>query len=457
MSSISHCVFVTCIGRRDPEPDAGEGEGAALAAFRAVRPQEAYLVGNRGPEIEERTELTAWEIVRLGLPAENVHTLVMDLDDPTDFTALYPALGEFFDRIRNQVREKHPDSEVEYVVSLSSGTQQIGQVVTLLLEEGRLPGARRVAVRAPSYVTPEKPRVYTIDVDFVRESYLVRGLPEWFDQYRFRLLREAMKELSGFAGTPGRRSRAGKWKHVFGILEAWDGFDHEKAYRLAAAFQEPGRFQEYLPEWLNTLDVIRKATSRGDVTAEYLLDLYHNADRRRREKRSATALMRLWHLWEGIVYFRVAKMGINPTNLKRSPDKREWNRLQEAIKNGEILDRLNNKTSLYRLDRRQATKLLETWFADRNQDWLDWLKTPVSLNYGGAKRQQPRCDWLEELRLARNNSLAGHGSKPVTEELTGLAYALLTGAMRTFVREDLEEYPLSADRLKVLGSELVTI
>jgi len=192
----------------------------------------------------------------------------------------------------------------------------------------------------------------------------------------------------------------------------------------------------------------------------HLLDLYHGAARRRKTGYLTSALMRYWHLWEMLVFFRFGKLGLNANKLRDSRNKNRLKQLLSDIGSGRVPDRFKRSGTardVKRLNRYQVEILLEEYFAGDTVDWKNWLKEEVNYNYEKEQSAKSRRQWLEIIRTRRNESVAGHGVEPVSEDLVGLTHALMTDAIKQFVDGDPDSYPLSVDKLAEAGSIMLSL
>lgn len=153
-------VLFTFTGFHDPFfqglIDGEEQPGPILSLLHAHPCERVYLIAT--PNTREITARTQ-EAIQSLYPEKHVHSLALDLDDPTDYREIL--LG-----LRNAIRPIVDDlSDARLFIAVASGTPQMHACWLLLAASGEIP-ARILHVRPPRFVTKERPLVAEIDITF---------------------------------------------------------------------------------------------------------------------------------------------------------------------------------------------------------------------------------------------------------------------------------------------------
>lgn len=196
--------------------------------------------------------------------------------------------------------------------------------------------------------------------------------------------------------------------------DAWDAFDHDGAKK---AFDEIGRkvIDHWSSQiatnkgWVNRLANKLRSDQPNDVLCEELLvDLWANALRRLKEHRFVDAVARLYRLVELIAQVRLWRQyGIDTGDV-------DLNKVPEREK----LEGYRDEKGKVRIPLKAAYELLKALGDDLGKGW-----------------EEPR---LRDALRARNDSIAAHGLKPVTEDVAVQLKEAAEPLLRSLV-EDLDK------------------
>lgn len=400
-------VLLSTVGNRDPHALDSGTEGSIITLTRKLQPDIVCLFPTAAQPLDncsstedcaERTRAVIKEIS----PAALVLLRPLNLPDPTDYNKILRLLESEIAAMQKTLSESRQQA-FGYHINLSSGTPQMQTCWLLLINGGRIK-ARVWQVRDPKWNTD---RCRLIETEFIEEQNKMSRAQRFFHSYLFKAAQDELELLAAGTYLAGRAYLAEAMSELCHAYLLWDLFQHEKALKLVKkSYEAIKRFPEF-KEINNRLaeqtDVLQQIVQSGKSETEIsLLDLYHNAARRKSSGQFADCLARFIRLHEGCYYyyFRQA-LRINPTDsLGRQP---KW--VKDLTKTqGNFLS-------------------LTEW---RNIAARQNLKDPVSPHLE---------EEIRRFRQQRNQSIAAHGMGSVTEEEAAESIKLASNFLLTFFPE----------------------
>lgn len=407
-------ILLSNVGNRDPYALDSQTEGSIITLTRLILPDIVYLfptamqpLGNYSntEDNAERTRIAIKEI----LPAAQVFLRPLDLPDPTDYHRILNELDREVASLQETLKASRRQF-FEYHVNISSGTPQM-QTCWLLLINGSRIKARAWQIKDPKWGSD---RCRVIETEFIEEQNKISRAQSFFESYMFKAAQDELEMLAAGTYLPGRAHLAEAISELCQAYLFWDLFQHEKAlkhartsYEAIKQFPEMQHICKKIMEQIETLEKILQ--SKGAEREINLVDLYHNAVRRKNSGQYVDCLARFRRLHEGCYFFQLRQsLKINPADAYgRQP---KWIREQF------------NKTNY-------AFISLHEWrsFARRQK-----LEDPVS-------------SYLEEeirkFNQQRNQSIAAHGMGSVTEDEAAESLGLAKKFLLSFFSDrDIDRY-----------------
>lgn len=320
-------ILLSAVGNRDPlAPD--QTEGSIVTACRHIQPDIVFLFPTAAQPIPNHssTEENAYktkEFLQKILPQTKIYIRMLDLPDPTDYHTILKLLEKEVLSVQESLRH----SQTEYHISISSGTAQIQACWLLLVNSGRIK-ARVWQVLGPQWSADKESRCRIIETGFMEEQNKINRAKEYFDLGMFKAAQDELELLALTTYMPERATKAELFSQLCGAYHDWDLYLHKDARtKLQKLLGEIKRFHgmeqlvSILSSQLNALEEIVEANYVECETN--LLDLLHNADRRRKNGQYADCLARFSRIYEGCYYYLVSRhLNIDPhKNLNQQP---EW-------------------------------------------------------------------------------------------------------------------------------------
>lgn len=308
---------------------------------------------------------------------------ISDGDDP----------DEIYRQACNLLRKLHHD---EVFVDFTSGTKAMSaglfaaalahNVCNLIYVSGQrgpdgrvISGTERAITFSPSEIFADR---------------LIRQIIELFNFRRFsaalQLIENGLKEIH----IPEHCQKLKDLQKLCLAYQAWDWFDHRKAKEHFSQIDREliARWSEQIGDnkgWVS--QIANQLRPDAPITQRYneklLIDLWLNAERRMEEGHWIDAVARLYRLVELIAQFRLARTKELDTGAL------ETSKLPEHLR--DKYEKLRDERGRVRLGLRQAYELLAELHDSMGQSYNDRL---------------------EGVLQARNDSIAGHGLSPVTED-----------------------------------------
>lgn len=312
---------------------------------------------------------------------------IADGDDPND---IYRQACGVLNRLFRE------SGDIEVYVDFTSGTKA--------MSAGLFAAALAYGVSNLIYVSGQRgpdgrvisntERVITFPPTEIFADRLYHQIVESFNNGLFsaalRLIRQGLQEIH----IPERRRELEDLQKLCSAYQAWDWFDHQEAHKHFEKIDKPiiERWGEQIAHnkgWV--AQIAKRPHCNADISECYgeplLIDLWLNAKRRMTEGHWIDATARLYRLVELIAQFRLARQyGLDTGKL-------DVTKLPEDLRSK--YDRLRDQRGRVKLGLEQAYQLL----ADLND--------PLGQCYD---------ERLKGALQARNESIAGHGLRPVTED-----------------------------------------
>ena len=427
-------ILISMVGNRDPYSSCSQTgnltEGSILTLFRHVDPDVVILLPS-AVQLAKNTSDTQLnadktkETLTALCPEVKVLLYPLDLPDPTDYHHLLHlmelAARSILDKVRNEF-----DNNVAYHVNLSSGTPQMQACWLLLVNGGRLK-AKVWQVVAPQWQQGTEPRCREVETEFIEEQNKISRGRNFFAHYYFKAAQDELELLAAATYLPQRALIAEAMAKICEAYHHWDLFQHEKAYSmLTGTFERLSRFPEMLQlnnklkAQIETLQAI--LTSREKEGETNLLDLFHNAQRRRTAGQFVDCLARFRRLYEGCqnLYIR-SELQIEPTTRYRNQP--PW--VKEIVK---------KHSDAYYISLSDWEKVLTT----------KKKRFPVS---------EHLVNEIREYNEKRNKSIVGHGMGSVNKEDAQLAMKLSHNILLGFFGNlDINAYSFSEAELKKINT-----
>ena len=433
-------ILISPVGMQDPFSPTSNEEGSVVTLCRKLRPDLVYLLPTaerhdaRSSTAQAAEDTRAW--LASDLPEIKVFIKPLDVADPTDY---HEVLQELHRVVRAIVDETTEIGDRELFLNASSATPQIKTAGLMLVASGVLP-ARPFQVADPRFQT-RADRVQEIDVAFLVEGPTIDKVHRLFDRHLFAVCQE---ELQGLAETSVLTHRRYAAAMLAKVCDAYAALDRLAYSRVAPPLQSALKDVRGVPAFdaahatieaqLATLRELTAAAEAERFTV--LCDIYHNAIRRFDEENFADVLARAWRVAEGCLFHRLRETyGIEPRRLPASRNQANLQKLRAA------------RPEAGWLMLKDAREVLESVFGDERLQRR--LRKAVPPEFGAYRSFGA---FLEDLRDARNQSVAAHGVKPVTKEVAQqglfLARTMLDFA---FPSMPVDDFAFSSEKLQVVA------
>lgn len=449
-------VLISPVGKRDPwgTPGCRRPEplafGAALGIALHVQPELVFLlptldrldVGHEHTMAE--AEATKAALAEL-LPGTRVCLRPYDLGDPTDYGQVMPQT----ERLLRHILAELGQGEHEVAVNVSSGTPQIQASLQLAISAGLL-AAKAYQAIDPRYLRTGQPAVREVAVRFWSEALALDRAQRLFAQSDYEA---CAREAEFLATSPQseRRQAAEHLKQLCGLYAAVHHIDYfgadQAARRLLKALEGVDAYRDAWPALARQADVLarlpklhpKSKPGEGEQreTTEFLADLYHNAARCLARHNYADTLARVWRVLEGTLYLLLREgHGLEPTDVRASSN---------AALAEEVIAFLGQ----------QQERKVEVTLGSALRLFAKCLDDPTykafhHAPFPGTQRRTGQV--MDELREARNQSVVGHDSLPVSEERARQALALAAQALRALLPAiDLDGHPFAPTAVNAVG------
>lgn len=425
-------ILLSSVGNRDPyaiEPKTQEKTfGSIIVVTRSIEPDIVILFPTK-QQLNEKLSYTEdrcdaiENIIKNFLPKTAVKKEALDLSDPTDYHDILNQLSKIIEKIKDNYKQ----SQVEYYVSISSGTPQIQASFLILISSQRL-NAKVFQAKDPRFVEAGQEQVREIDVQFVEEENQINRTKAFYEKYQFSSAMDEMLSLSLATRKIEREKLAEIYADILNVYYLVDLFQHKDALiKIKEIIKKLDKLRKN-----KLLNIIRKQESCLESIVELgqkegyknLFDLYHNTYRRYEMCQYIDCLSRFKRIYEGS-YFYIAR---NELNIKRPEQRIEEQ--EPRIKNWLIQS------------------------LGRKEGWINIydIATLFEIKNGKKRLKENLEQNLKALANQRNYTINNHGMESISREDAKKAVNLLESLLKeVFPEEDLQEHPFSAKYFKEVG------
>lgn len=299
-------IMFSSVGMHDPYGTDGS-DGPILGAVNELTPDILFLFPTRKQpnerlnSTEENCRQTKAELKRR-YPGIKVYERQLDLPDPTDYANIIKTLKNEIESIK----KSYAKSDVKYYLAISSGTPQIQSAFLVLVNSNRIKVEVYQTIN-PVFLEEGEKRTRPVDIHFLEEENQIIRARRFFKNVNFEESSNEMAELSLYTIYPDRAQKAELFSDLVQGYFYWDLYQHNKALeKLQKARQDLRRFRlsDLLDIVTKQIEVLEKIIELGQ-REDYLnlVDLYHNALRRKRCKQYIDCLNRFKRLYEGVYYY----------------------------------------------------------------------------------------------------------------------------------------------------------
>ena len=453
-------VLVSCVGLSDPKTDEGLGPIATLAQY--LKPNEVWLLPTRKARgidsTEENARLTEKHLNESLKNPPKVRQERLKVN-PTDYGQLRESLTEEIRFIEDQL----VGEDYAFHVNITSGTSQEAAILLNLADIGVLQGTLW-SVERPSHVEGDDPadRVSEVEMVFLEEDKILDRAGDLIEGYNFGAAREEIDRLKGTTTDPGKKYNAEQLGNLLQAYSHWDMLQIDQAQERIKEVLENEETRGYA----ELIELIKKQEkdlesyitgSSGEnervENKTNLLDLYHNAERRRSEGNFVDCITRINRFVEGVMtYILRDRYGIDSNDLGESDQEKSVRRF---IAKSNIGPDNFNRVHFLLFD--QAKEVLLNHFHDKQL--RDFRSIPISREIkekwadseikpeGPVRNMGDLCDKLKE---KRNNSIATHGFEPVDENLAEISLDVAKSMLERllgFSEVEIENYSFSGEKV----------
>ena len=439
-------LLLSFVGEQDPFSNNTNEEGSIVTLCRMLKPDRVVLFpsdsGRDDGDTQKNAEATAYWLTTELSPAPEVSCMPLSLANPTDYAQILPQLHGRLKTLASLLQAEDTVS----CLNFSSGTPQMKSVWLLLANSGMFQNCQLWQVLNPTFVGAGEDRCRELSLTFLEEEEIIGRLDVFAGQFLFRHIADDMGRLRNISLHQDRKEKAELLRQLFLAYQAWDLIQYQKAYEVlevALTKQAAAKTHPLHSLLKGQLDYLRKLKNAGKrETPENLCDLFHNAKRLYVKGIYTDALARFWRVFEGLLYYRLReKYGIEPTDPPSSRNAKNLALLTETFPEA---DRFN-----FAIGFNKAHVLLEEKF--RDADYCGYLQQTGKFRSG----TETVAGAVRTLRLGRNDSMAAHGMKPVTqEEVMDASRILETLCEKLIASAPVQAHPLRSDQIKVVTGYL---
>ncbi|MDF9408703.1 RNA repair transcriptional activator RtcR family protein [Pelotomaculum isophthalicicum JI] len=414
-------IMLSSVGLHDPCGRDGS-EGPVLGAVRELTPDILFLFPTR-KQPDERlnsTEENCWNTVSelaQKFPAVKVYVRPLNLPDPTDYADIIKSLKDEVESIK----QNYAQSDVKYFLAISSGTPQIQSAFLVLVNSNRIKAEVYQTIN-PAFLREGEKHTRLVETHFLEEENQIVRARRFFRNINYEVSSDELFNLGLFTIYPDRAQKAEIFYDLIKGYFYWDLYQHNMALiQLKKVQPDLSRFRfdklsAIVSEQIGVLQQIIGHGQREDFLN--LVDLYHNALRRKKCKQYIDCLSRFKRLYEGIYYYVAMRdLGINNpgARIEQQPD---WVR-SSLNKSGHL-----NVYDISMLYRNKKGK-------------------PIAS--GGLEQQ------LNQLGNQRNATINNHGMNSVDEEDARKAIELIEKLFKAvFNDRDIGDFCFSQGSMKAV-------
>ncbi len=400
-----------------------------VAAVRAYEPTLTCFIATKGPKgsrmtvdgngkpcrqrVGEQEEENPSIVAQTGLRPEQYR--VVEVEDPDDLPNLY---GVCVKALR-ELRDQHPDAR--HIADYTGGSKSMSVALALAalecgwelsLVRGQRPDLVKVANGTEM--------AGLINAAEVRARQRLEEARRLFNARAYASAREILEGIPRAA--PVSRELEGEirqWVAICRGLDAWDRFDHPRAFNILQTVQS-----QIVPQWRFLKRILGQDRASG---YEMVGDLIRNAERRASRGRYDDAVARLYRAVELLAQLRLQnEYGLDTSNLR-----------VEALPEG-LRPRYRERLELQAASSRDGVIRLGLWEA---------YALLVELDDPLGKVFQKHEKRLRDALLQRNRSILAHGLSPIGEEDYRRIHEIVTGMIQEGLRalgvpEEAPQFPV---------------
>ena len=321
------------------------------------------------------------------------------LDDPDDFRYCYEKITE----LAREIKERFKDENIRIIANYTGGTKTMSVALTLvaLIEEDwdlqLNKGPRVDLIKVREGDVPILVNKWNIFADHVLNS-----IKQNWQKYDYSSAAELSSNILG--KTYLSENRQAQFQNIFSISEAfdaWDKFDHKRAYE---------GILPYARYFVDHKKALEHLIGRSRKPSYYKLigDIIRNAERRAKQSRYDDAVARLYRALELFAQIRLKEI----LNIDWDPLKDK--KIPFQINLSLIPTNLRSKYEVYSDGEYLKIGLVQDY------ELLSDLNDLV-----GSYFQQNKNELLDSLKL-RNYSILAHGLNPLNESDYGKIYQRIT-------------------------------
>ncbi len=414
-------IMLSSVGLHDPYGK-NSSDGPIIGAVRELGPDILFLFPTREQpderlnSTEENCRHTVAELARQ-FPAVKVYARPLDLPDPTDYTDIIKKLRDEIESIKLN----YAQSDVQYFLAISSGTPQIQSAFLVLVNSNRIK-AEVYQIINPTFIRTGEKRARLVETHFLEEENQIVRARRFFRSINYEIASDELLHLGVYTIYPGRAQKAEIFHDLTKGYFYWDLYQHKPALAQLKKVQpnlRRFRFDKLAAIVSGQIEVLQQIISYGQREDFLnLVDLYHNALRRKRCKQYIDCLSRFKRLYEGIYFYAARRdLGINSpgAGIEQQPG---WVR-SSLNKSGHL-----NVYDISMLYRKKKGKSIAS----------------------GSLEQQ-----LNQLGNQRNTTINNHGMNSVDEEDAKKAIELIEKLFKAvFNDRDIGDYCFSLDTMKTV-------
>ena len=400
-----------------------------VAAVRAYEPTLTCFIATGGPKgsrvtvdgsgkpcrqrVGESEEAHPSIVAQTGLRPEQYR--VVEVEDPDDLPTLY---GVCVKALR-ELRDQYPDAR--YIADYTGGSKSMSVALALAalecgwelsLVRGQRPDLVKVANGTEM--------AGLINAAEVRARQRLEEARRLFNARAYASAREILEGIPRAAPVSRElEAKIRQWVAICRGLDAWDRFDHRRAYDILQTVQS-----QIVPQWRFLKRIVGQDRASGYEKVE---DLIRNAERRACRGRYDDAVARLYRAVELLAQLRLQnEYGLDTSNLR-----------VEALPEG-LRPRYRERLELQAASSREGVIRLGLWEA---------YALLVELDDPLGKVFQKHEKRLRDALLQRNRSILAHGLSPIGEEDYRRIHEIVTGMIQEGLRalgvpEEAPQFPV---------------
>ncbi|HXF69997.1 MAG TPA: TIGR02710 family CRISPR-associated CARF protein [Thermoflexus sp.] len=321
-------------------------------------------------------------VIQTGLSPDRYE--VVELEDPDDL----PALFEVCMAKLRDLRQKYPDAQC--IADYTGGSKSMSLALALAALEcgwelSLVRGQRPDLVK----VADGTELAGLVNIAQVRAHQQMEEARRLFNAYAYTSAQAILESIVRSAPLPRKlEQRIQTWVVLCRGFDAWDRFDHQRAFQILQTVQS-----HVVPQWRFLKRLVGQDRPSG---YEPVLDLIRNAERRAAQGRYDDAVARLYRALELLAQIRL-----------RIVHQIDTGDVKPELLPLEIRPRYENRQKMQAALGRDRTLKLGLWEA---YELLVDLDDPV----GQVIKEQEGP--LRDVLSRRNQSILAHGTSPIREE-----------------------------------------